>query len=188
MISNMRRKLVYISIIASMIGSANVLSIDLSIVQLSIFRLSIILILLSMIVRDLLVHNTIKINKKILNNYSIKFMFIWFMYALFSLAWVEDYNAWIKASIFLGIGLITCIILSQYINSTCDLLLAFRLISIMVLVHNILGWYEIKTGNYLFLSIDRIANYAKFGYPVTTFGNTMICNFICLRLGLNMYG
>ena len=113
----------------------------------------------------------IRLNNQKSNSYSIKFMFIWIIYA-FSLAWVKDYNAWMRNLFFLFIGLLSYIIISKYLKSKFDILLAFRLIFIMILIHNLLGWYEIYTNNYIFLSIDRIAKYTRLNHPVSTFGNT----------------
>lgn len=164
--------LVYISIITSMIGSASVFAIDAGIFQLSLFRVSILLLFLYIIIKMLIKDKKIRLNNQKSNSYSIKFMFIWIIYAFFSLAWVKDYNAWMRTLFFLFIGLLSYIIISKYLKSKFDILLAFRLIFIMILIHNLLGWYEIYTNNYIFLSIDRIAKYTRLNHPVSTFGNT----------------
>lgn len=164
--------LVYISIITSMIGSASVFAIDLGIVQLSLFRISILLLFLYMFIRIIIKDKKIRVNNQKPNSYSIKFMLIWVIYAFFSLAWVKDYNAWMRALFFLSFGLIVFNIYSKYLKSEFDILLAFRLIFIIVLIHNFLGWYEIKTGTYLFLETEKIATYTRISAPVTTFGNT----------------
>jgi len=164
--------LVYISIITSMIGSASVFAIDAGIFQLSLFRVSILLLFLYIIIKMLIKDKKIRLNNQKFNSYSIKFMFIWIIYAFFSLAWVKDYNAWMRTLFFLFIGLLSYIIISKYLKSKFDILLAFRLIFIMILIHNLLGWYEIYTNNYIFLSIDRIAKYTRLNHPVSTFGNT----------------
>jgi teichuronic acid biosynthesis protein TuaE len=164
--------LVFISIIASMIGSASILAIDLGVIQLSLFRVSILLLLLYMTIKILIMDKKIRINNISANGYSIKFMFIWVVYAFFSLGWVKDYNSWIRAMFFLCTGLVVYIIYSIYLISKYDVLKVFKVISIMVLIHNVLGWYEINTGNYLFLSVDKIAKYSRLSHPVSAFGNT----------------
>lgn len=164
----MAKALVFISIITSMIGSANIFALNLGFIQLSPFRVCSLLLLLYMII----VEKKIKMNRNKDNFYSIVFMFVWVIYSLFSLAWVKDYDSWIKALFFLIIGLLVFVLFSNHLTDRIDILKSFRLIFIIVAIHNIIGWYEIFTENYLFLSIERIAQYARYGYPVSTFGNT----------------
>lgn len=164
--------LVYISIITSMIGSASIFALDLGLVQLSLFRVSILLLFLYMAINIIIINKKIKLNNHKANSYSIKFMFIWIIYAFFSLAWIKDYNAWIKSIFFLSIGLMGFLVYSKYLKSKFDVLLAFRLILIMAVIHNLIGWYEVFTGNYMFLSINSIAQYTRLSFPVSTFGNT----------------
>lgn len=165
------KKFIYLSIIASMFG-ASVISIDMGVFQLSLFRGSILLISLIMILNLLLKNKKIHLNMKKANCYSIKFMFVWFIYAFFTLAWAKDYIGWIKALFFIGLGVLCIIIYSKYIKSNEDILKSFRVIFPTIIFHNILGWYEAITGHYLFLSEERIVRYLRYGHPVSTFGNT----------------
>jgi teichuronic acid biosynthesis protein TuaE len=151
---------------------ASVISIDMGVFQLSLFRGSILLISLIMILNLLLKNKKIHLNMKKANSYSIKFMFVWFIYAFFTLAWAKDYIGWIKALFFIGLGVLCIIIYSKYIKSNEDILKSFRVIFPTIIFHNILGWYEAITGHYLFLSEERIVRYLRYGHPVSTFGNT----------------
>lgn len=188
--------LIYVCIITSMIGSASVFAIDLGIIQLSMFRASILFLFLYIILKILIKNEKIRLNSKGDNIYSIRFMLIWVIYAFFSLAWVRDYNAWLKAMFYLNIGLIIFIIFPKYLKNKFDVLLAFRLIFIMALIHNCLGWYEINTGSYLFLETEKIAAYTRVSAPVTTFGNTndfatfmllsVWISYICLNNAKNL--
>lgn len=164
----MAKILIYISIITAMVGSASIIAFDLGIIQLSLFRMVILLSFFLTIVKK----KKIRLNRQDNSLYSKKFMFIWVIYALFSLAWVQDYNMWAKSMFFLFIGLIVFITLPSYLKKSTDILKAFKYISIMVLLHNVFGWYEILTSNYLFLATEKIPAYSRGSFPVSTFGNS----------------
>ena len=106
------------------------------------------------------------------NKYSIQFFLFWLIYAIFTLGWVKDYISWVKAVYFIALGFICIIIYANYFRTTDDILLVLRLFSLMIIVHNIIAWYEVITGNYMFLSADRILRYTRNGYPVSIFNNT----------------
>ena len=166
----MRKYIVYLAVISSLLG-ASVVSIDLGMFQLSLFRALIILISMIMFIDMLFSNKLLSVGKKE-NSYSIKFMLIWFLYAFFTLAWVKDYISWVKAIYFLGLGFICIVAFNKYLKNNKDFLKAFRLMVVMIIFHNIIGWYEVDTGNYLFLSVERVTKYARYKYPVSMFGNT----------------
>ncbi len=64
------------------------------------------------------------------------------------------------------------LVFSKYLKSKLDILVAFQFIALMAILHNLIGWYEITTGNYLFLAVERVAAYTRKTYPVSMFGNT----------------
>ena len=165
------KKIVYFTIISSMIG-AGIISINMGGFQLSLFRGLIVLLSLVSILEILLRNKKIPIKIREDNKYSIKFMFIWLSYAFFSLAWVKDYNGWLKAIYFIALGFLSILILKKYLRNKKDILTSFRVIFPMIVFHNLLGWYEVITGNYLFLLDNRVIKYLKYNYPVSTFGNT----------------
>ena len=164
------KKLIYFSIISSMIG-ASVISISIGAFQLSLFRGIVILMLLISLLK-LLSGKKLYVVKNKGNEFSIKVMFIWLLYAFFSLAWVKDYVGWLKAVFFIGIGFITILIFKEYIRDKNDILRSFHMIIPMIIFHNILGWYEVTTGHFFFLSENKISKYLRYGNPVSTFGNT----------------
>lgn len=169
---SMIKKMLYLSIISSLIA-ASVISINVNMFQLSIFRILIITITFFVLIDMLLTKKSFLIKKGKKNYYSIKFMAIWLFYAFFSLAWVKDYNSWIKSVYFIGLGFLCVIIFSKYLETEYDVLISFKLISIMIIFHNLIGWYEIVTGNYMFLSSQhRISKYMTNNYPVSMFNNT----------------
>jgi teichuronic acid biosynthesis protein TuaE len=166
----MIKKMVYLSVLTSSIG-ASVISINLGFFQLSLFR---IITLVSFALILILAFKT-NINLKMKNGkniYSILFMVFWFVYAILSLAWVKDYNAWLKALYFLGLGVICIIIFKQQLRSSNDILLSLKIMSVMVIIHNLIGWSEILSGRFLFLPLEKARIYAEYNYPASMFGNT----------------
>jgi len=166
----MVKKITYFSVAASLI-SASVLSINLGFMQLSVFRIIIIALTLLLILKSfnssdsgILINNT-------RNRLSIEVMIIWLLYAILSAIWVKDYSLWIKDVYFLTLGVICIIIFSNTFKTSNDILICFRIIAIMIIVHNLFGWYEIFTGNYLFFNNNQ-EFYARLKYPVSMFGNT----------------
>ncbi|MHB1454855.1 MAG: O-antigen ligase family protein [Saccharofermentanales bacterium] len=166
----MIKKLAYISIMASLIG-ASVVSLDLKVFQLSLFRGLIILILMIFVIGVLIENTPLKLFKDGLNAFSVKFMLFWLLYSFFSLAWVKDDKEWLKAMYFIGIGVICILVFSSVLLDAKDFMTAFRLFSVMILFHNVVGWYEVLTGNYL-LANNLQAKFAANRNPVTSFTNT----------------
>ncbi len=166
----MRKKLVYLCLIASLIG-ASVVSVDLRIFQLSIFRALIIIIALIMLLETLMTNKGIHIGNESENNYSIIFMLVWLLYAFFTLGWVNDYGLWIRSVYFIGSGFLCVVIFNRYLRNKFDIIKAFQLVGIMIIFHNLIGWYEVITGDYWFLQLDRMASYSSRSIPVSMFNN-----------------
>lgn len=167
----MIKKMVYTSVLAALIGTT-VFSIDLGFFQLSLFRIIILFILYIMLIQVILRDGKIALATQNENRYSLTFFLVWVMYAIVTLAWVKDYNSWVRTVYFLALGLICIIVYSKFFKTTENILTAFYMFSIMIIVHNIIGWYEIITGRYMFLVEERVARYALFRQPVSIFHNT----------------
>jgi teichuronic acid biosynthesis protein TuaE len=99
------------------------------------------------------------------------FMWVWLLYAILSLAWVKDYASWSREFFFLGIGVFCVVAYSKVLTSKADVVSAFRAMSVMVVFNNILGWYELMTGNYIFSTVNGPA-YALLKRPAAMFHNT----------------
>lgn len=167
----MIKKIAYISAITSLIG-VSVFSIDLGFFQLSLFRIVIIFILYMMLIQAMLRNGKIALAIQNENRYSLTFFLVWLMYAIATLAWVKDYNSWIRVVYFLALGFICILTYSKFFKTPEDILTVFYMFAIMIVVHNIIGWYEIITGRYMFLVEERVARYALFRHPVSIFHNT----------------
>lgn len=165
------KNIAYLGILTSVIG-ASVISIDLGFFQLSLFRILILFMATLTILQMLKTNEKFKIRSTNDMNHSVKIFIFWFLYSIISLAWVFDYVAWIRSVYFIGLGALTIIIFSRLLKKTSDIITAFKLIALMSIFHNLIGWFEVNTGKYLFLSADRILLYSKNNYPVSMFGNT----------------
>lgn len=104
---------------------------------------------------------------------ALYFMFFWFLYAWFSIFWVFDLNAWFRALYFIFFGFLSIFVVIFGIgdlNVLNRIVFAFYL---MLVVLNIVGWEEIITGTYYFLSdLDKITTYALIHAPTAWCGNT----------------
>lgn len=166
----MIKRLTYLCVLTSLIG-ANTVSLDFGVFQLSIFRGLIILITI-FIILEMFIKNRAPLKLGRNNRYSFMFMAIWLLYAFFSLGWVKDYSSWLRSVYFIGLGFLCVIVFNKYLRNKTDILMVFKLIALMAVFHNLIGWYEISTGNYFFLSADRIFRYSRDSLPVSMFGNT----------------
>lgn len=170
-------KIILYLMIASSFLAADLFSINIKIMELSLFRIS----LLLLVFMTLLVYikTNKKISLKIKNDKSIiiKFYFFWFVYSLCSIGWVKDYHSWFKAIFFIGSGFLCIFILSTYNKEQKDFKNIFVIIFVMIIIHNIIGWSELLTGNYLFADLARFDRYNQFTHnptariPISMFGN-----------------
>ena len=161
-----------------MIGSSEVLSWKVLIAgsawNLSVFRLLLLLLFIFTLINDYRTRTEMTFFKNKDLRFSLVFMFIWLAYAVASFLWVKDRAAWVTGVFFLAIGFISAVLLARYLQSTADILQAVYLMAIMLAFHNLVGWYEVFSGNYIFYSKlfpDRIAEYAARRYPVSSFKN-----------------
>lgn len=164
------KKMLYLSIITSLIG-ANQLAINFAGFQLSPFRITILITLALLIMELLIGTRKIPITIKKPNKYSIHFMMVWLLYALFSLAWVKDYTGWLKSIYFLALGMICIILFNTYFKDKIDIINSFKLVSFVSIFHNMVGWIEVVTGTYRFVTLEKAFYFAKGNYPVSVFGN-----------------
>ena len=168
--------LIYLMIASSFIA-ADLISINIKIMELSLFRISLIIITFYMILESFKTNT--KISLKFKDNQDIikKFYFIWLVYSLFSIGWVKDYYSWLRAVFFIGSGFFCITILSRYLKNEKDFMNVFRIIFIMVILHNLIGWGELLTGNYKFADLTRFDRYNQFAnnpsvrIPISMFGN-----------------
>ncbi|MGO4927790.1 O-antigen ligase family protein [Fundicoccus sp. Sow4_F4] len=118
----------------------------------------------------------IYINKKIprglFNSYTL-LTFIWLMWGLLSYFWVVDYSAWTRYNNYIYLGFSYTILTSYVLSEKENLRGIFNIIIFSLIIHNIIGFFEIITGKYIFTSNDSISSlYSLLGYPTSFFYNT----------------
>ena len=104
------------------------------------------------------------------NRYYILVMGAWLAYAGISVFWQRDYGNWRIAMNYLIIGCFCAFVFPLFLRTTRDILNAYRVMGLLLLIHNIIGWFEFITRIYLFPSASDAAGWA--GRPVSIFYNT----------------
>ncbi len=167
--SRVVKKMMFIAVLFSAIAP-KMLSISTGLFQLSVFRAIMIISPIILALITFIDNSNVKISSKN-NRYSVHFMCIWMIYAVFTVAWVQDLGMWLRGVFFLIIG-VTCIIMFQNIfRDKQDILSSFYLLGTITILHNIIGWYEVVTGNYFFANPEIVARYTRMRRPVSTFTN-----------------
>ncbi len=164
-------KIAYFAIFASLIG-ANVLAIDLVFFQLSLFRMTILFVVFLFFLSLRMKTQSLAIIGDIGNRFSIAFMLLWACYAVLSFFWVQDYIAWMKAVYFLSLNVICVVLFTNAFKQSTQILTCLRVFAVMIVLHNLMGWYELIAKNYFFLEESLVIYYRHFRYPVSIFGNT----------------
>lgn len=159
--------------IATSFFAAQIFTIDLSFFQLSLFRVGIIISPPLLVLYTLRTSEEIYILPKDRNRYSIRFMFIWLLYSIVSILWVKDYGLAFRSIYFILAGVICIILFSIFFKEKKHFWASFNIMQLMIMMHNLIGWYEIITRDYRFMSNDNIAfyAYATERIPVSMLGN-----------------
>lgn len=180
--------------IATSFFAAQVFTIDLKFFQLSLFRLAIIIAPVLLVLYGLKSSKEIYLLPNGRNRYSIQFMLIWLLYSFLSILWVKDIGLAIRSIYFIIAGVICIVLFSIFLKEKKHFLISFNVLQFMVVMHNLIGWYEIITRDYRFMSIDNIEYYSsiKEGIPVSMLGNPndyatlmlfgIFIAYICLHL------
>lgn len=164
-------------LLASAIFGVNFLSIDLGFFQLSIYR---ILILLSPLLYFLVSKETKHNLRKQKNYLYFQFLLIWTIYSVITLLWIQDFAGWVRIFLFLLCGCITSWFIGWYFSAKNDWITALKLIEIFAFVFGLLGIYEILTGDYLFIPLEKTIYYEErsaldsslnMRIPISVFGN-----------------
>lgn len=167
------RKLLKFVVFASFF-SANFISIDIGFFQLSPFRVAIFLsIFLFCLIKLTPNRGSTNIIPNGKNKFSVIVMLFWFVYAIITVAWVKDFDGWVRELYFLTLGVTSIVFFSLYFKRIEDLLKCFKIMEIMIIVHNIIGWYEIITRDYRFTSYYSLTYYANINtrIPISMMGN-----------------
>ena len=167
----------YLMIFSSFIGTKASLSINMEFFQLSLHRI-ILLLFLCLIIFRLLKTNAINILPEGKSRNIIIFYIFWFAYAICSVIWVQNYASWFKAVYFIGLGLTGFLYISMYLKEEKDFAFVLKLMLVMIILHNLIGWHEMLTGKFYFIDMDKLdpdnlmIDNADKRTPVSVFGNT----------------
>ena len=168
----MIEKTIYFSVAMSFFA-ARLFSLNLGYFQLSPFRLSILFLMLYVILTSLKSPSSTKIIPKSDNRYSVNFMLFWLSYSLISIIWVKDYTSAIRDIYFIFSGVICAVVFSMYLKSKRQFWIVFNIMQMMVIFHNIVGWYEVITRDYRFISKENLLFYSTTDQriPISLLGN-----------------
>lgn len=173
------RGYIYLLIVLSLCG-ANIWAINIKGINVTIFR--IISMLLPIVVMLCCcrrepqksccsLNHTYNYNN--LNNFLYYYFFIvWFIYGLASFLWVKSYKWWIIAEYSLFIGVACIIICNKLLITTKYIGICLKLMYFVLTLHSLIGWFEIISGKYYFISSNMSAIYSINQYPASALGNT----------------
>ena len=85
-------------------------------------------------------------------------MIIWLLYSFITVLWSKDIAEYIKFEFFILFGVLEIILFNNCFRTVEDILSAFRAFIIGVVIQSAVGWYEVFTGNYLFVAQNRVIN------------------------------
>ncbi len=163
-------------IITCLLG-ANIISLNLGFFKLSLYR---VLISFSLLIIGPSINKILNNSNKKTNYDYVYLYFFWLLYSLINLIWVKDYSGWAKAFSFLLPGFLLSVFIFSYVNTKKDIIICFDLIVGISILYSLLAFYEIFTGNYLFLFDENLEFYKEtvlltsatgIRPPVTVFGN-----------------
>ena len=113
---------------------------------------------------------------KLSSSYASFYLF-WLFYSLISVAWSQSITGWLKANIFIGIGVFTILFIHLFIKEKKDILNLFKCIAAGVSLHVIIGLFEILTGHYFWASDYFMSKYRPEyasilnRYPISIYAN-----------------
>ena len=159
-----KTKICYVFFAMSLFSAA-IFTIPLGGFQLSIFRFLIFVLFLLELV-------DLRREKEVMNRYDL-LMFFWLMYAIVSFGWVSDMGNWGKSVFFLSVAFLSTRWFHLFFNTTQKIVNACKAFSCGILFHNFIGWYEIATRNYHWVSEKYLIQltYSQTPVPVSVFYN-----------------
>lgn len=96
--------------------------------------------------------------RKLSSTYTL-FFGCWVVYSLLSIIWAQSVTGWIKANMFIGIGVVSITFIQLFIKEKEDLMTIFKIIVLGISVHVVLGLSELLTGKYIWASEHFMTKY-----------------------------
>lgn len=106
------------------------------------------------------------------NKYFVIFMMSLLAYSIISLLWVQDISGWIYYNVYLFIATVSIVVCNNVLKTKKDFLEIFSYISFMSVIHNIIGWINVLTGEYILSTSPLIPDFREKGNPLSLFNNT----------------
>lgn len=157
--------MIYLAIATSFFG-AQFATFSIGPAQVSTLRIILILLL-----GFICIHPPRIVNK---NTFSLVVMSIMGIYSLFACIWCVDFQNWFRELYFIFLGIFFAFVIQGTIRTKREIILCVLVMEIMIQVQGAIGWYEIVTGDYLFISTDyRFDHYTtkELGVPIAMPGN-----------------
>lgn len=157
--------LVFITALLPGIGA----DLNIGVFYLSFFRFAILLLPVVYFGKNLLLKKENVYYLKKSNRTFIAFFGIWFLYSLLCVFWVRDTSYWLHGEYFIGVGMVCILFFDMAGLKVKDFIFVLEGAMIALIVHNLLGWYEVVTHVYLFVPAERLSvmkDSQKY-YPVT---------------------
>lgn len=147
-------------------------NINLGIFYLSLFRISL-CVLVGIYFLKYLKFKKLDYRIKKNNFLPLLFLTIWFLYSLFSVCWAKNLPDWIHGEYFIGIGFLAVLFFDMANLKSENFFEILIGVQYTLIIHNIIGWYEVFTHHYLFAPIERISIMSKSNqyFPISMFAN-----------------
>lgn len=145
--------------------SAAIFTIPLGGYQLSVFRFLIFAFFLFELI-------DINRKKEMMNQYD-SLMLFWLSYAFISYGWISDTTSWSKAVFFLTVAFLVTRWFHLYFNTYEKIINACKFFALGILLHNFIGWYEMATQDYHWISEKYLMQitYLNTPVPISVFYN-----------------
>ncbi|SCJ97191.1 Lipid A core-O-antigen ligase and related enzymes [uncultured Eubacterium sp.] len=173
--------MICIMIIASTLGSGNHFSIRILGFNLSLVR-CVLLVLIGFALYNMSMYDwKIVYNKKSYNLYLL--WSIWISWGIISIIWANDKNAWSQDIFLLIEGFLFYFVFLIFFKTSDDFKQAFKSMLVAMIFHNLIGYFEIFTGRYLFLENQIFLKFydsTGIRHPISTMSNEN--DFACLMI------
>ena len=103
--------------------------------------------------------------KEVTNKYSL-FLLVLLLFSMISLLWIKDFSGWLIYSAVLFTGMINSFVLWLLISNKKVMNNLAKIIILALLMHNIVGWFEVATGIYPF-AFNITSNKGNANYKIT---------------------
>lgn len=114
------------------------------------------------------------------NCYSVIFFFAWLAWAFVSGVWSMNFADWFRAFHFVFIGVIAIVVCNNALHTKQDIINAFVALEWGIIPQMLLGWYEVFTKDYLFITYggaERANAYSSGSYGLPVAMQVNVCDF-----------